>query len=81
MVRAGRYRHYKGKYYQVIGCAKHTETGEELVVYRALYGGGLLWIRPKEMFLSDVSFKGQRVPRFRYVASEAEHEPELSHSK
>jgi hypothetical protein len=59
------YRHYKGKDYQVIGCAKHSETGEEFVVYRALYGKRGLWIRPKAMFLDTVTVDGKPVPRFK----------------
>lgn len=53
-IQPGRYRHYKGKDYQVLGCARHTETEEEYVVYRALYGEGGLWVRPKAMFLESV---------------------------
>ena len=53
-VRPGRYRHFKGNEYEVIGVARHSETLEELVVYRALYGDGGLWIRPLAMFLSPV---------------------------
>lgn len=50
MLEKGLYRHYKGKYYEVIGVAKHSETGENLVVYRPLYGEQGLWVRPLEMF-------------------------------
>ena len=53
-IRPGRYRHFKGNEYQVLGIARHSETLEELVVYRALYGDGGLWIRPLAMFLSPV---------------------------
>jgi hypothetical protein len=65
MVKPGRYRHYKGKVYDVIGCAKHSETEEEFVVYRALYGKRGLWIRPKAMFLDTVTVDGKPVPRFK----------------
>ncbi|WP_420888085.1 DUF1653 domain-containing protein [Candidatus Nitronereus thalassa] len=60
----GRYRHYKGKEYQVIGCARHTETEEEVVVYRALYGERGLWVRPKSMFMETVFIEGKATPRF-----------------
>lgn len=50
MIKNGLYRHYKGKHYEVIGLARHSETGEELVVYRALYGERGLWVRPLSMF-------------------------------
>ena len=55
----GTYRHYKGNMYEVIGVAKHSETLEELVVYKALYGDGQLWVRPKEMFLEKVTYEGR----------------------
>ncbi len=63
-VEPGRYRHYKGNFYQVIGVARHSETGEDVVVYRCLYGDFSLWVRPVEMFLEEVFVKGQSVPRF-----------------
>lgn len=63
-VAPGRYRHYKGNQYEVIGTARHSETLEELVVYRALYGDHGLWVRPKAMFLETVSVAGRDVPRF-----------------
>lgn len=59
-----RYRHYKGNFYEVLGVARHTETQEELVVYRALYGEGGLWVRPKAMFLEEVIVDGQSMRRF-----------------
>ena len=64
MIRPGRYRHYKGKDYEVIGCARHTETDEKLIVYRALYGEQGLWVRPAEMFNGHVLVEGRLVPRF-----------------
>jgi hypothetical protein len=63
----GRYQHYKGNFYEVLGVARHSETGEELVVYRPLYGAGGLWVRPKAMFCETVTVAGQPVPRFRFV--------------
>ena len=62
----GRYRHYKGHYYEVMGVARHSETEEELVVYRQLYGEQGLWVRPKAMFLEEVDVDGKTVPRFAY---------------
>lgn len=50
----GIYRHFKGDYYLVVDTATHSETNEEYVVYRRLYGNGTLWIRPKDMFLEEV---------------------------
>jgi len=67
MITPGRYQHYKGKDYEVIGCARHSETEEELVVYRELYGERGLWVRPKKLFLETVTVNGLSVPRFRLV--------------
>lgn len=67
MVKLGKYRHYKGKEYEVVGVARHSETQEELVVYRALYGEGGLWVRPLAMFLEEVEVGGQKMPRFEYI--------------
>ena len=64
MIRPGRYRHYKGNDYQVVGIARHSETEEEMVVYRKLYGDGSLWVRPLAMFSGVVMVAGRRVPRF-----------------
>jgi hypothetical protein len=69
-LRLGRYRHYKGNEYTVLGVALHSETHEELVVYRPEYGERGLWVRPKEMFFEHVVFNGQRVLRFTYIGSE-----------
>lgn len=65
MIQPGRYRHYKGQEYEVLGMAKHSETEEAFVVYRALYGERGLWIRPAAIFLESVLVNGQSVPRFR----------------
>lgn len=68
-IRLGKYRHHKGKYYRVIGVAKHSETLEELVVYDALYDNpeGKLWVRPKKMFLEKVTMNEIIVPRSEFV--------------
>jgi hypothetical protein len=63
----GRYRHYKGNEYQVIGIAKHSEDESELVVYRPLYGEGNLWVRPLSMFVETVEVEGKILPRFAYL--------------
>ena len=60
----GIYRHYKGQRYEVLGIARHSETLEELVVYRALYGEHGLWVRPMAMFVETVTVDGEPVPRF-----------------
>jgi hypothetical protein len=63
----GEYEHYKQKRYRVIGVARHSETGERLVVYQKLYDDRGLSVRPLEMFLENVEVDGQTMPRFRYV--------------
>ena len=63
----GRYRHYKGKEYLVFGVATHSETLEEMVLYRQDYGERGLWVRPKEMFLESVEIEVQMIPRFLYA--------------
>ena len=67
MLKLGTYEHYKGKQYEVIGIAKHSETLEEMVVYRALYREKGLWVRPLKMFLEKVEIGGKKMPRFKYV--------------
>jgi hypothetical protein len=66
-VPTGRYRHYKGKEYTVIGVARHSETEEDMVVYRQEYGDQSLWVRPKAMFMEMVEVNGQSLPRFQYL--------------
>ena len=63
-VKPGRYRHFKGNEYEVIGTARHSETLEEMVVYRALYGDGGLWVRPAAMWAEQVARDGYHGPRF-----------------
>ena len=60
----GKYRHYKGNDYEVIGVATHSETREPMVVYRPLYGEMGLWVRPLAMFMEEVTVEGKTVPRF-----------------
>ena len=69
MIQPGRYRHYKGHEYEVLGVACHSETEEEYVVYRALYGDHGLWIRPTAMFLETVTLDGRPCPRFQFLAA------------
>lgn len=66
-MKTGRYRHYKGKEYIVLGVAQHSETEEQLVVYRQDYGECGLWVRPLAMFCETVEADGKDVPRFEYV--------------
>ena len=63
----GRYRHFKGKEYEVLGVARHSETEEELVVYRALYGDFGLWVRPVSMWNETVERDGKTSRRFTYI--------------
>ena len=66
-MKSGRYRHFKGNEYIVLGVARHSETDEELVVYQPDYGARELWARPKEMFLESVEVDGRQVARFQYL--------------
>ena len=70
MIKPGRYRHFKGGEYLVIGTARHSESGEEMVVYRALYGEGEMWVRPADMFSESVTRDGVTQPRFCYIGEE-----------
>jgi hypothetical protein len=67
-VEPGRYRHYKGNEYEVIGMARHSETHESMVVYRPLYGEGALWVRPAVMFCETVVVDGNPMPRFARIS-------------
>jgi hypothetical protein len=66
----GRYRHYKGKDYIVLGVARHSETEEQLVVYRTDYGDHSLWVRPLGMFQESIEIDGRLQARFQYVGPE-----------
>lgn len=81
-IKKGKYRHYKGGEYEVLGVCRHSETLEDIVVYRALYpvvesishygvyGEGDLWARPLKMFLEKVEVNGKMIPRFEYLGFE-----------
>lgn len=66
-MKTGKYRHFKGGEYEVIGVATHSESGEQMVVYRALYGEGGLWVRPEAMFFETIEREGKPVTRFSYI--------------
>ena len=66
-IKLGKYRHFKGNEYEVLGVAHHSETLEDFVVYRALYGEGELWIRPLSMFFTKVERDGKAFDRFTYI--------------
>ena len=66
-IKPGKYRQFKGNFYEMIGVARHSETMEEMVVYRALYGEHGLWVRPAAMWTENIDRDGYRGPRFQYV--------------
>ncbi len=66
-IKLGKYRHFKGNEYEVIGIANHSETLEKMVVYRALYGEGEIWVRPAEMWNEEITREGKTFKRFQYV--------------
>ncbi len=67
MIKTGKYRHFKGNEYEVLCVAKHSETLEEMVVYRALYGEGGVWVRPAAMWEEEVERDGKKFKRFEYI--------------
>ena len=67
MIQKGKYRHFKGMEYEVLGVAKHSETLEEFVVYRALYGAGEIWVRPASMWNESVERDGKVFERFTFI--------------
>ncbi len=66
-IELGKYKHFKGGEYEVIGVANHSETLEKLVVYRPLYGEGAIWVRPIDMFFDMKETEGKCVPRFTFL--------------
>lgn len=73
----GFYRHYKGRFYQVLAVVRHSEEDAPYVLYRALYGDFGLWVRPLAMFTESVSIDGEPLPRFAYISSTKPAELEL----
>lgn len=67
MIELGMYRHYKGNEYEVIGIARHSETLEPMVIYRAMYGEREFWVRPLEMFLEKIQIEGVLKYRFEKI--------------
>lgn len=71
LIKPGKYKHYKGKEYQVLGIAKHSETLEDLVIYKPLYElkdyDNEFWVRPLEMFFDEVEVDGKKVKRFEFI--------------
>lgn len=71
-LKLGKYKHYKGKEYEVVGIARHSETLEELVVYKALYqnDGENIWVRPLKMFIEEVEIEGKKMSRFEFLGKD-----------
>ena len=67
MIKPGKYRHFKGNEYEVVGIAKHSETMEDMVVYQALYGDMGIWVRPRAMFCEEIVRDGKTFVRFEFV--------------
>ena len=70
MIKLGKYKHFKGNEYEALYVAKHSETQEEMVVYRALYGEFGVWVRPLSMWNETVIHEGREVKRFTYIGEE-----------
>ena len=66
-IKLGKYRHFKGNEYEVLALATHSETGEDMVVYRALYGECGVWVRPAVMWNDEITRDGKTLPRFTYI--------------
>lgn len=70
MLKLGKYKHFKGKEYEVLAIAKHSETLEEYVVYKALYGNYDIWIRPLKMFEETITRDNKTIKRFEYIGDD-----------
>lgn len=79
MIKIGIYRHYKGKKYRVLFVGQHTETGESLIVYQALYGNQAIWIRPLSMFQEKVEVAGKKIFRFEFLEKQAKIVVAITH--
>lgn len=77
MIKLGLYTHYKGNKYEVIGACRHSETLEEMLIYRALYGDYRLWVRPYDLFTGMIEHEGKKVPRFQYNSATISDFPKL----
>lgn len=66
-IKLGKYKHFKGNEYEVLHIAKHSETGEDMVVYRALYGDFGIWVRPASMWNEVIERDGKKIQRFTYI--------------
>jgi len=66
-IKPGKYKHFKGREYELIALAKHSETMEDLVVYRALYGDNAVWVRSLSMFTEKIELDGKKISRFKYI--------------
>ncbi len=66
-IKLGKYRHFKGNEYEVLGIARHSETLAPMVIYKALYGEGELWVRPAEMWNETITRDGKAFKRFEYI--------------
>lgn len=66
-IKLGKYRHFKGNEYEVLGISRHSETSEPMVVYRALYKEGELWVRPANMWNEELTRDGKTFKRFEYI--------------
>ena len=73
-IKLGKYKHYKGNFYEVLGTATHSETMEQMVVYKTLYGNFDLWVRPADMFSETIEVNGHMVPRFAKVEDSTQDE-------